>query len=225
MIVLHHLEKSRSHRVLWLLEELNLDYRIEVYRRNPKTMLAPKSLREVHPLGKSPVLTMDSETLAESGAILEYLAETHPGSGLGIAPGEPGRRDYLYWLHYAEGSLMSLLVMSLVFSRMPRFPMPFFMRPVAKKLSQGVVGSFIKPQVDTHLSFIEHYLTGREWLAGDRLSTADIQMSYPLEALAAHLDLRRHYPRIHAYLERLRQRPAYRAALEKGGPLTASAGK
>lgn len=220
MIVLHHLEKSRSHRILWMLEELQLDYRMEVYRRNPKTMLAPEALKAVHPLGKSPVLSMDGEILAESGAILESLAETYTDANLWVAPGNPGRRDYLYWLHYAEGSLMPLLVMKLVFSRMPRFPMPFFIRPVAKNLSRGVIKAFVQPQLNTHLDFMEQWLASREWLAGERFTAADVQMSYPLEAASARTDLESRYPGVQAYLERLRARPAYQRALEKGGPLT-----
>lgn len=217
MITVHHLEKSRSHRVLWLLEELGLAYRIEPYSRDHETFLAPPALKAVHPLGKSPVITLEGRVLAESGAILETLAEIHPEAGLGIPPGDSARQDYLYWLHYAEGSLMPLLVMKLVFSRVSRSPMPFFARPVAKRIARAAVRGFIHPQLETHLAWLEARLGARGWLAGDRFTAADIQLSYPLEAAAGRDGLGERYPVIQAYLERLRDRPAYRRAIELGG--------
>lgn len=217
-IVVHHLELSRSHRVLWLLEELGLDYSVRTYRRNRRTFLAPRELKEVHPLGKSPVVTIGERTLAESGALLETLVEENPASGLGLGPGEPGRADYLYWLHYAEGSLMPLLTMTLVFQRVPKGPMPFFIRPVARTISRQVIKTFIGPQVATHLSTLNDWLSDRDWLAGDKRSAADIQMSYPLEAAAQRFGLDDH-PALQTYLERLRARPGYQRALEQGGPV------
>ncbi|PTY35657.1 glutathione S-transferase [Saccharospirillum sp. MSK14-1] len=217
-LVVHHLEYSRSHRVLWLLEEMGRSYEVKRYPRNA-SWLAPKELREVHPLGKSPVLTLNDQTLAESGAILESLVEENPDCGLGIAPGESGRSDYLYWLHYAEGSLMPLMVMTVVFRKIPQGKMPFFIRPIARMISQKAVETFLRPQVTTHLKVLNDWLGGRDWLAGDKLTAADIQMSFPLEAAASRFGLN-DYPAIQRYLERLRARPAYQRALEKGGPMT-----
>jgi len=217
-LVVHHLEYSRSHRVLWLLEEMGQSYELKRYPRNA-SWLAPKELRDVHPLGKSPVLTLDDRTLAESGAILESLVEENPDSGLGIAPGESGRSDYLYWLHYAEGSLMPLLVMTVVFRKIPDGKMPFFIRPIARMISQKAIETFLRPQVTTHLKVLNDWLEGRDWLAGDKLTAADIQMSFPLEAAASRFGFDA-YPALQPYLERLRARPAYQRALEKGGPMT-----
>lgn len=219
MIVLHHLEKSRSHRVLWMLEELQLEYRVEIYRRHPQTLLAPERMKAVHPLGKSPVLSIDGEVVAESGAILEYLAERYPDRNLAIGPGDEGRLDYLYWLHYAEGSLMPPLVMKLVFGRLSKPPVPWLMRPIAKRLGQGVTKAFLQPQIDTHLAFLESWLQRRNWLAGDRFTAADIQIGYVLEAADGPHGRLRAYPSLQGYLQRLRTRSAYRLALEKGGPV------
>lgn len=218
MITVHHLEKSRSQRILWLLEELGLEYHVERYQRDPKTLLAPASLRRIHPLGKSPVITEDGRTVAESGAIVEYLIERHGGGRLKPATDSPDWLDYIYWLHYAEGSLMPLMVMELVFLRIPKSPMPFFVRPVAKAMSGKVRSSFLEPQIVNHLSVIERWLQGRDWFAGDHISGADIQMSFPLEAAAVRVDARQHYPNIAAYLDRVHAREAWLRALEKGGP-------
>lgn len=217
-LVVHHLEYSRSHRVLWLLEELGLPYAVKRYPRNA-AWLAPRELRDVHPLGKSPVLTLDDRVLAESGAIVETLVEENPASGLGIAAGEAGRSDYLYWLHYAEGSLMPLMVMTVVFRKIPQGKMPFFIRPIARMISRKTVAAFLQPQVTTHLTTLNDWLTDREWLAGGKLTAADIQMSFPLEAAASRYGLEQ-YPALQGYLDRLRARPAYQRALEKGGPMT-----
>lgn len=217
-IVVHHLEYSRSHRVLWMLEELGLDYEVKRYARN-SAWLAPKELKAVHPLGKSPTLTWGERVLAESGAVLELLAEENPASGLGIGPGEAGRGDYLYWLHYGEGSLMPLMVMTVVFRKIPQGKMPFFIRPVARLISRKAVDTFLAPQVKTHLTVMNDWLSQRDWLAGDKLTAADIQMSFPLEAAASRFSLD-DYPALQSYLERLRARPAYQVALDKGGPMT-----
>lgn len=220
MLTVHHLEKSRSHRVLWLLEELGLEYELKTYQRNTKTMLAPPELKAVHPLGKSPVITTGDMTLAESGAILEWLAEQHSEKAFSVPATDPGRADYLYWLHYAEGTLMPLLVMTLVFRRVPKAPMPFFVKPVAKRITRDVIRSFIQPQVDTQLRVLNDHLQQRDWLVADRFTCADIQISYPLEAAAGRYGLGDAYPALAAYLERLRARPAYQVAIEKGGPVT-----
>lgn len=148
MIVVHHLNNSRSQRILWLLEELGLDYEVKRYERNPKTMLAPPELLRIHPLGKSPVITDGDLTLAESGAIIEYLVERHGNGRLSPAPGTLDKLRYTYWLHYAEGSLQPQLLMKLIFDRVERAPMPFFARPVAKAICRNVRNTFIQPNID-----------------------------------------------------------------------------
>lgn len=218
MITVHHLNNSRSQRILWLLEELGLEYRVERYQRDPDSMLAPDSLRAVHPLGKSPVITDVDLTLAESGAIVEYLAERY-GEGR-LAPGlnSPEHVRYLYWLHYAEGSIMPFLFLSLVFSRMPLAPMPFFIRPIAHALSSKAHSTFIDLRIAEHLDHVETSLGQSEWFAGNDFTAADIQMSFPLEAVAARKEACVNRPHLTAYLERIHARPAYQRALTKGGP-------
>ena len=217
MIVVHHLNNSRSQRVLWLLEELDLAYDIKRYQRDPKTLLAPPALREVHPLGKSPVLADGDVTLAESGAILEYLVERHGGGRLRPPLGTPERVRYTYWLHFAEGSAMPPLVMKLVFDRIEKGPMPFFVRPIARRIAGRVKQGFIEPNIARQLDYMEAELERRPWFAGGEFSAADIQMSFPLEAAAARggLDARR--PRLMDWLARIHAREAYRRALERGG--------
>jgi len=218
VIVVHHLENSRSQRVLWLLEELGVPYEVKRYARDPQTMLAPAALRAVHPLGKSPVVTDDGQTVAESGAIVEYLVGRYGGGRLAPPEGTPERQRYTYWMHYAEGSLMPPLLLKLVFDRVEGAPMPFFVKPIARSIAGRAKGSFIGPQIDLHLDFVEGELAKSTWFAGNELTAADIQMSFPLEAAAARggLDARR--PRTMAFLERVHTRPAYRRALERGGP-------
>ena len=220
MITVHHLNNSRSQRVLWLLEELALPYHVEKYQRDPTTMLAPPSLRKVHPLGKSPVLTDDGLVLAESGAIVETVIEHYGQGRLAPAPGTPERLRYRYWLHYAEGSAMPPLLFKLVFDKIEATPMPFFVKPIAKAISGKVKSSFILPQITTHLDFMEAELGKSLWFAGEEFTGADIQLSFPLEAAAAHGGLNASRPRLMAYLERSHARPAYQRALAKGGPFT-----
>jgi glutathione S-transferase len=218
MITVHHLNNSRSQRVLWLLEELALPYEIVRYQRDPKTMLAPPALRAVHPLGKSPVVTDDGRTIAESGAIIEYILEQHGPGRLEPALGSDERLRFRYFLHYAEGSLMPLMVMKLVLSSIPRAPMPFFIKPVAKGVSEGVQTRFLKPQTETHLAFVESELAKRPWFAGAEFTAADIQMSFPLEAATARAGLSAtKYPNTVGWLARIHARPAYQRALERGG--------
>ena len=222
MITVHHLNQSRSHRVLWLLEELELPYEIVLYQRDPQSMLAPAALRSVHPLGKSPVLTDGGRAIAESGAILEYLVGHYGNGRLVPEIGSDARLRYTYWMHYAEGSFMPLLFAMLLVSRIPRAPMSFLARPVARAIAQGVQRSYLTPQLEEHYRFIEGELQKGPWLAGDLLTAADVQMSFPLEAAHARggLDAQR-YPRTVQLLERMRARPAYQRALQKGGPLLA----
>ncbi len=217
MITVHHLNNSRSQRVLWLLEELGLPYEIQHYQRDPKTMLAPPELRAVHPLGKSPVISDGAVVVAESGAIIEYLVDREGGK-LRPAPGKPEFLQYRYWLHFAEGSAMSPLLMKLVFDKVASAPMPFFVKPVARTIADNVLRTFVDPNIKLHSQFMEGELAKSAWFAGDAFSAADIQMSFPLEAAAARGGLDHGYPRLQAFLEKIHARPAYKKALEKGGP-------
>src|SRR5690606_141838 len=176
MITVHHLNNSRSQRVLWLLEELGAAYEIVRYERDPKTMLAPASLKAVHPLGKSPVITEDGLTVAESGAIIEYLVERHGKGRLVPPPGTPERLRYTYWLHFAEGSAMTPLLLALIFGRLPRQPMPFLVRPIVRTLSDKVLKALVEPQLETQRQFMESELAKSSWFAGDEFTAADIQM-------------------------------------------------
>jgi glutathione S-transferase len=222
MIVLHHLNNSRSQRVLWLLEELGLDYEIRRYQRDPKTMLAPESLRAVHPLGKSPIITDGSLTLAESGAIIEYLVDRYGGGRLVPAAGTPERLRYTYWLHYAEGSAMPPLLLKLVFDRIETAPMPFFAKPIARAIAGRAKSTFVNPQLALHLTYLEAELGKHRWFAGNEFTAADIQMSFPLEAAAARAGLDASRPKLAAFLDRIRARPAYGRAIERGGDFVLS---
>lgn len=217
MIVVHHLNNSRSQRILWLLEELGVPYEIKRYQRDPKTMLAPSELRAVHPLGKSPVITDGELTLAESGAIIEYLADRYGAGTLIPAHGTPERLRCNYWLHYAEGSAMPPLLLKLVFRRVETSPMPFFVKPIAKGIAHKVQHGFVDPQLKLHLNYLEGELGKSAWFAGDAFSAADIQLSFPLEAFAARGGLDASYPRLSAFLQRIHARPAYQRALQQGG--------
>jgi glutathione S-transferase len=218
MITVHHLNNSRSQRVLWLLEELGLPYEIVKYERDPKTMLAPPTLTKVHPLGKSPVITDDGTTVAESGAIVEYLVERHGGGRLVPAPGSPERLRYRYWLHFAEGSAMPPLLMKLIFERIKTTPMPFFAKPIAKAMANKVLAMMVEPNLKRQLDFMEGELSRSEWFAGSEFSAADIQMSFPVEAAAQRAGLDASRPKLMAFLKRIHARPAYQRALARGGP-------
>jgi glutathione S-transferase len=217
MITVHHLNNSRSQRILWLLEELGLDYEIRRYERDPETMLAPASLQAVHPLGKSPVITDGDVTLAESGAIIEYLVDRYDDGRLAPPPGTPERLRYTYWMHYAEGSAMPPLLLKLVFDRIEEGPMPFFVKPIAKAISHKVKSTFIQPNLTRHLDFMEAELGRSKWFAGKSFSAADIQMSFPLEAAASRAGLDESRPKLRAFLKSIHARPAYKRALERGG--------
>lgn len=217
MITVHHLNNSRSQRVLWLLEELGLPYEIQHYQRDAKTSLAPPELRQVHPLGKSPVITDGGLTVAESGAILEYLVDKYGGGRL-KPTGEQDLLHYRYYLHFAEGSAMPPLVMKLVFNKIKRSPMPFFVKPIAKGIADKVLGGFVQPNIDAQLKFVESELAARPWFAGAEFSAADVQMSFAAEAWAARSGDMARYPKLQAFLKRIHARPAYKKALERGGP-------
>jgi glutathione S-transferase len=219
MLTVHHLENSRSQRVLWLLEELALPYEIVRYQRDPKTMLAPASLRAVHPLGKSPVVTTDDgQVLAESGAILETLVERHADGALVPVPGSPEALRYRYWMHFAEGTAMSPLLLKLVFDRIEGSKMPFFVKPIARMIAGKAKAGFVLPNIESQLDFMEAELGKSEWFAGSAFTAADIQMSFPIEAAQARGGLDAKRPRIMDYLARIHARPAYRRALARGGP-------
>ncbi|GAB4035207.1 MAG: glutathione S-transferase [Rubrivivax sp.] len=216
MITVHHLEHSRSQRVLWLLEELGLPYEVKRYARDAKTMLAPAELRAVHPLGKSPVVTDGEVVVAESGAIVEYLVE-RAGGRLRPAPGTPEARRWTYWLHFAEGSAMTPLLFKLVFDKI-RAAAPLIVRPIAGAIANQVEKGFYGPNIRRHLDFMEAELKDRDWFAGPEFSAADVQMSFPLEASAARGGLDARHPRLQDWLARIHARPAYQRALERGGP-------
>jgi glutathione S-transferase len=219
MIVVHHLNNSRSQRVLWLLEELGVPYEVQKYQRDAKTMLAPAELTRVHPLGKSPVLTDNAITVAESGAIVEYLLETYGAGRLVPQPGTESRRRFTYWLHFAEGSAMPPLLLKLIFDRIGSGQgMPFFAAPVARGIASKVKALMIEPNLKRQLDFMESELERSEWFAGDDFSAADIQMSFPVEAAAQRAGLDASRPKLMAYLKKIHARPAYQRALARGGP-------
>ena len=218
MITVHHLNNSRSQRVLWLLEELGLPYESVHYQRDAATMLAPPSLLAVHPLGKSPVITDAGVTVAETGAIVEYLLERY-GQGRLLPPtGTPEALRYRYWLHFAEGSAMPPLLLTLIFDRVVNGPMPFFVRPVARAISNKVMDLMVRPNLKRQLDFMEAELGRSTWFAGEQLTGADIMMSFPLEAAAQRAGLNASRPRLMAFLQRIHARPAYMLALKRGGP-------
>jgi len=215
MLIVHHLDHSRSHRVLWLLEELGVEYELKTYKRNPRTLLAPPELREVHPLGKSPVVSHDGRVIAESGAILEYLVDTF---GEGRLRPEPGTDEFLrhrYWMHYAEGSAMTPLLVKLITYKIGRSG--GLLKPVTRKIAAAVDANYSDPAIELHVGFIEAELGKSKWFAGEEFTSADIQMSYPVLAARARGG-RSELPNIDRYLAAIEARPAYAAAVERGGP-------
>ena len=216
MLTVHHLENSRSQRVLWLLEELGAQYDVRRYERDKKTSLAPAALKAVHPTGKSPLLEDDGAVIAETGAIIEYLVAKHDGA-LAPAPGTPDHLRYKYWLHAAEGSFAPLLVTTLFLNRMETAPMPFFARPIAKRLTNGLREGYLNHTMKALFGYLEAELGKAEWLAGDALTAADVMMSFPMEGLSMRGDISA-YPNIDGFLKRIHARPAYKRALERGGP-------
>ena len=217
MIIVHHLEDSRSQRVLWLLEELGVPYQVKRYNRDPETSLAPPELYAVHPLGKSPVISDGEISVAETAAIFEYLIDTYDKDGrLKPAAGVQHGRDYTYWLHYAEGSAMTNLLLKLVFTRLPERA-PMLMRPIVRRVAASAEEGFIDPRIAEHTKWWNTSLAPTGYFVGDTLTGADIMMSFPLEAAATRADLS-DMPHITAFLERIHARPTYQAALDKGGP-------
>ena len=216
MITLHHLEHSRSQRIIWLLETLNLDYQIKLYKRDPATYLAPESLKKIHPLGKSPVITDGEQVIAESGFIIEYLVKNY-GQKLPTLSSEEAETAN-YWLHYGEGSLMPFLVMSLVMDKVRTAPMPFFVRPIAKAIVGNVMSSFLTPNIKNHLAYVDQYLADKQWFAGNHLSAADFLMIFPLEAAMARAKNTDQLTHIKRYVKQVHDLNEYKTALEKGGP-------
>jgi glutathione S-transferase len=225
MITLHHFENSRSQRILWLLEELGVEYDIKYYKRDKITGLAPPELLKVHPLGKSPVITDGDITVAESGAIVEYLVNNYDNGRLLPAEGTPERLAYTYWLHYAEGSFMPLMIISLILSRIESAPVPFFLKPITKSIARNVRDSYLNANVRRNLEFMEATLQKSDWFCGTQFTAADIQMSFPLEAAEVRTNLNDEYPRLAACLKRMHAMPAYKKALEIGGPYVLMGGK
>jgi glutathione S-transferase len=217
MITVHHLNNSRSQRVIWLLEELGVPYEIKHYQRDKKTMLAPPELRAVHPLGKSPVITDNGKTIAESGAIVEYLVNTYDQGKLKPPAGSDERLRYTYWLHFAEGTAMPPLLIKLIVDRMESAKAPFFIKPVIRGIVGRVRKGFLDRQIASNLDFMEGELGKFEWFTGNEFTAADIQMSFPLEAASMRAGLDRSRPKLWDFLQRIHARPAYKRALEKGG--------
>jgi glutathione S-transferase len=218
MIKLHHLNNSRSQRILWLLEELELPYEIVRYQRDKVTMRAPASLRAIHPLGKSPVLEDGANIVAESGAILEYLVDKYGGGRLKPLAGSPEELRYRFFMHYAEGSVMPPLLVKLIIEKIENAPVPFFLKPLFKGISQQVHRAYIDDQMRTHFDFIESELRRSGWIAGDQFTAADIQMSFPIEAADARGVVGPQRKAIRSYIEKFRSRPAYMKAIQAGGP-------
>jgi len=217
MLTLHHLNNSRSQRILWLLEELGVEYKIAFYERDSQTNLAPDSLRAVHPLGRSPVLTTPHGAIAESGAIVEYLVRNHADSGFAVPKDEKALQDYWFWLHFAEGSLMPPLVANLVLEKArQKGSKPFFIKPITDKLVDGIINAYYGPNLAQSLRYVESYLSSNTWFAGDEPTGADIQMIFPLESLVAS-GRADDFAAIRGYVKRVHERPAYQRALEKGG--------
>ena len=216
MITVHHLQNSRSQRVLWLLEELELDYSVERYERDARTMLAPPSLKKIHPLGKSPVITDNERTVAETGLIIDYIVRRHGQGRLAPEPGTAAHLQYEYWLHYAEGSLMPPLLLQLIFDGVET-KSPLLVRPIAKAISGQVKKQFIRPQQTLHFDYLENELRRSPWFVGDEFTAADIMLSFPLEAAISRANLAAHYPQLKTFVETVHARPAYRRALDRGG--------
>jgi glutathione S-transferase len=214
VITVHALENSRAHRILWLLEEMSVPYNVISYARDPRTLAAPPELRDIHPLGKSPVVTDGDLVIAESGAIIEYLLTRAPHE---LTPSGPAHLRYVYWMHHAEGSAMPPLLDKLMFDMLPGLT-PFLIRPVARAIAKGVLKARIDPEVKRLADYWESELGPDGWFAGDQFSAADIQMSYPVEAFAARSNMIANYPNLRRFLTKARDRPAYLAAARRSSP-------
>ena len=214
-IIVHHLEKSRSHRILWLLEELGAPYEVKEYKRDPKTQLAPRELKEIHALGKSPVITEGEVVVAESAVIMEYLLDRFDEKGLRPEGGTEEFLRYRYWMHYAEGSAMSPLLLKVVFDQLPR-QSPLLVKPLLAGVNKAVSKEYINPEIRLHMDYWEKELGERTYFAGESFTAADIQMSFAMEGGLAAMGAKR-YPKIGAHLERVKGREAFARAEERGG--------
>ncbi|WP_335952003.1 glutathione S-transferase [Acinetobacter beijerinckii] len=210
MITLHYLQCSRSFRILWALEELCMDYQVEYYQRSP-SYAAPESLKQIHPLGKAPILVDEDDVIAESAVILDYLQQQYDALQQFKPQQAKDQRQYAYWMHYAEGSLMPLLVMTLVINNVSKH-VPWVIRPIAEKITDGIKGGFIRPRVKEHILYLEQFLSENDYFAGD-FSFADIQMAFPLIALQKRLHGK--YPNIQAFVQRVQERAAFQRAEQK----------
>jgi glutathione S-transferase len=217
-ITVHHLNNSRSQRILWLLEELAVDYTIVRYARDKKTMLAPPEMKKIHPLGKSPIVEHDGRVLIETGAVVEYLLDTFDKGTLRPQPGTDAFLRHRFFLHYAEGSVMPPLLLKLITSELKGKKVPALVRPIAKGIAASVDKAFTDAQITTHLGFLDGELASRDYFV-DTLSGADVMLSFPIEAAKARVGLDK-YPRLDAWLGRIRARAPFQRALEKGGPYT-----
>ncbi|MEM7610926.1 MAG: glutathione S-transferase [Pseudomonadota bacterium] len=218
MITLHHLENSRSQRILWLLEELGVDYEIKRYERDPVTSLAPQALKDIHPLGKSPVITDGDIVVAESGAIIEYLMDTYSDGRLRPGDDPQAKRDYTYFMHYAEGTVMPLLIIALLIRRIEGAKMPFFAKPIARGITGKIRSGYLDGNMGSNLKFMESTLATRPWFTGGTMTAADIQMSFVVEGLNVGNDLAGNFPKLADFLSRCQATDGYKRALERGGP-------
>ncbi|HEY7906600.1 MAG TPA: glutathione S-transferase [Wenzhouxiangella sp.] len=218
MIELHYLAHSRSQRILWFAEEIGLEYQLIIHERDPVTRLAKSEVKALHPLGKLPLLVDGELTLAESAIILEYMARHHAPDWL-IDSADSDYWNFQYWMHYAEASIMPPLLIRLIFSMLKGPAVPALIRPLSKRIANQVDQTFTNPQIATHFDFVEAYLGQNEWFVGDRITIADVQMLFPLEAALAKGSVQAQaFPNIVSYVNRLQGRPAYQRALSKGGP-------
>lgn len=218
MVVVHHLENSRSQRILWLLEELGIEYEVKRYDRNKKTNLAPPELLAVHPLGKSPVITDNDVVIAETGTIVEYLIDGYGDGRFKPAAGTPEFLRYRYWVHAAEGTFMPFFVMQLVLSALTGPAVPFFIRPISRKLVGEIHKRFLGPNIKNNLDYMESVLADSEWFAGNELTGADFMMVFVAEAGSVRAGVADNYPNIQAWLDKVHAREGYQSALERGGP-------
>lgn len=217
-LTLHHLERSRSHRILWLFEELELDYAITTYKRHPETIRADPALKAIHPLGKAPIVTDGEVVLAETGAILEHVLAQHGGGRLVPDADTPEARDFRYYLHYAEGSLMPPLLVRMIFDKLAAAKVPFFIKPIVRQIVAQVESNYTAGELSLHTSFLDNHLADRPYFAGESFTGADIQMSYPVEALVDRARQSDSATRnLRDWVARIRARPGYQRAVAKGG--------
>ncbi len=218
MITLHYLENSRAQRILWLLEELGVEYEIKHYKRNKVTNLAPKELKKIHPLGKSPVITDGDRVVAESAVITDYLIDNYAQGKL-----KPAYESNDYWkyhdkMHYAEGTMMSFLILSMLFTKIKEAPVPFFIKPIVKAVANKPMESYVTPNINANLDYLNDELASTGWFAGNEITGADFMMSFPLEALTKKADLSKSHPNIVKFVDNIHAMPSYIRALEKGLP-------